>query len=49
MSNKRVETCNTNLTFNSYEWLRQNFSLKYLYTINQISDKNKEKDQFGDN
>ena len=49
MSNKRVETSNTYLTFNSHEWLRQNFSLKYQYNINQISDKNKEKDQFRDN
>ena len=35
--------------FNSHEWPRQNFSLQYLYNINQISDENKEKYQFGDN
>ena len=34
---------------NSHEWPRQNFSLKYQYDINQISDENKEKDQFEDN
>ena len=34
---------------NSHEWLRQNFSLKYLYNINQMSDENKEKYQCGDN
>ena len=34
--------------FNSHEWPRQNFSLQYLYKINQISDKNKEKYQFKD-
>ena len=27
----------------------QNFSLQYQYNINQISDENKEKYQFGDN
>ena len=35
--------------FNSHEWPRQNFSLQYQYNINQISDENKEKHQFGDN
>ena len=35
--------------FNSHGWPRQNFSLHYLYNINQISDENKEKDQFDDN
>ena len=35
--------------FNSHEWPRQNFSLQYQYNINQISDENKEKYQFGDN
>ena len=35
---------------NSHEWPRQNFSLQYQieYNINQISDENKEKYQFGD-
>ena len=35
--------------FNSHEWPRQNFSLQYQHNINQISEKNKEKYQFGDN
>ena len=35
--------------FNSHEWPRQNFSLQDQYNINQISDENKEKYQFGDN
>ena len=35
--------------FNSLEWPRQNFSLQYLYNINQISDENKENYQFGNN
>ena len=34
---------------NSHERLRQNFSLKFLYNINQMSDENKEKYQCGDN
>ena len=36
--------------FNSHEWPRQNFSLQYQieYNINQMSDENKEKYQFGD-
>ena len=33
----------------SHDWPRQNFSLQYQYNINQISDENKEKYQFGDN
>ena len=34
--------------FNTFfEWPRQNFSLQYQYNINQISDENKEKYQFG--
>ena len=37
------------LNLNFHKWLRQNFSLQYLYNINQISDENKEKYQFGDN
>ena len=32
---------------NSYKWPRENFSLQYQYKINQISDENKEKYQFG--
>ena len=28
---------------------QDNFSLKYLYNINQIGNENKEKHQFGDN
>ena len=35
--------------FNSHEWPRHNFSLQYQYNINQISDENTEKYQFGDN
>ena len=35
--------------FNSHEWPRQNLSLEYQHHINQISDENKEKYQFGDN
>ena len=35
--------------FNSHEWPRQNFSLQYQYNINQISDENKEKYQYGNN
>ena len=35
------------LTFNSYQWPRQNFSIQQ-HTINQISDENKVKYQFGD-
>ena len=35
--------------FNSHEWPRQNFSLQYQDNVNQVSDKNKEKYQFGDN
>ena len=34
---------------NSCEWSRQNFSSQYQYNIKQTSDKNKEKDQLGDN
>ena len=37
------------LNLNFHKWLRQNFSLQYQYNINQISDENKEKYQFGDN
>ena len=37
------------LTLNSHEWPRQNFSLKYQYSSSQISDENKEKYQFGEN
>ena len=37
------------LPFNSHEWPRLNFSLQYQYNINQMSDENKEKCQFGDN
>ena len=29
-------------TFNFHEWLKQNFSLQYEYSIKQTSDKNKE-------
>ena len=36
-------------SFNSHEWPRQNFSLQYQYNVNQTSDENKEKYQFGDN
>ena len=32
-----------------HEWPRQYFSLQYQYNINQTSDENKEKYQFGDN
>ena len=39
----------SHLTLNSHEWPRQNFSLQYQHNINQISDENKEKYQFGDN
>ena len=35
------------LTFNSHQWPRQNFSIQQ-HTINQISDENKVKYQFGD-
>ena len=35
--------------FNSPEWPRQNFSLQFQYNVNQVSDENKEKYQFGDN
>ena len=35
------------LTFNSYQWPGQNFSIQQ-HTINQISDENKVKYQFGD-
>ena len=35
--------------FNSHEWQRENFSLQYQCNINQMSDENKEKYQFGDN
>ena len=28
---------------NSHEWPRQNFSLQYLYNIQQTSDENKDK------
>ena len=35
--------------FISHEWPRQNFSLQYQYNVNQISDKNIAKYQFGDN
>ena len=35
--------------FNSHKWPRHNFSFKYQYNINQISDENKENCQFGDN
>ena len=34
---------------NYHEWPRRNFSLEYQYNINQTSDENKEKYQFGDN
>ena len=37
------------LPFNSHERPRKNFSLQYKYNINQKSDENKEKYQFGDN
>ena len=37
------------LNFNSHEWPRQNFSSQNQYNINQISDENIEKYQFGDN
>ena len=37
------------LTLKQQWWTRQNLSLQYLYNNNQISDENKEKDQFGDN
>ena len=37
------------LPFNAHEWPRQNFSLQYPYNINQTSDENKEKFQFGNN
>ena len=46
---RKLHRVNKNLTFNSHEWPRKNFSLQYQYNINQISDENKEKDQFGDN
>ena len=39
----------SSLNFNSHEWPGQNFSLQYQYNINQISDENIEKYQFGDN
>ena len=35
--------------FNSHERPRQNFSLQYQYNINQMSDENKEKYQYGNN
>ena len=35
--------------FNSQEWPSQNFFLQYYYSINQASDENEEKCQFGDN
>ena len=34
--------------FNSDEWPRQNFSLRYRYNVKQTSDENKEKYQLGD-
>ena len=37
------------LTPMSDEWSRENYPLQYQYNINQISDENKEKYQFGDN
>ena len=37
------------LTLKQPWWPRQNLSLQYPYNNNQISDENKEKDQFGDN
>ena len=37
------------LPFNSHEWPRQNFSLQYYYSIDQTSDENEVKYQFGDN
>ena len=37
------------LPFNSHEWPRQNFSLQYKYNINQMSNENIEKYQFGEN
>ena len=37
------------LPFHSHEWPRQNFPLQYQYNINQLSDENKEKYQFGNN
>ena len=37
------------LTLKQPWWPRQNLSLQYLYNNNQISDENKEKDQFEDN
>ena len=35
--------------FNSHERPRQNFSLQHQYNINQMSDENKEKYQYGNN
>ena len=35
--------------FNSHEWPRQNFSLQYQYSVNQVSYENKENYQFRDN
>ena len=34
--------------FNSDEWPRQNFSLRYRYNVKETSDENKEKYQLGD-
>ena len=36
------------LTKNSHDWPRQNFSLQYPYNIKQKSDENKEKYKLGD-
>ena len=33
------------LTFNSQEWLKSNFSLQYLYVIQQTSNENTETHQ----
>ena len=46
---KRISFQILSWPFNSHEWPRQNFSLQYRYNINQISDENREKYQFGDN